>query len=496
MAQERRKDVLKKYLLIGGIVSAVAAIVIIFIVIPRSSAAPVIALESEDGTPITASQVTLDGQDMGSVSGTVEVEALEGGDHTIIIIWNGAKYEKDFYYGGKEKIILIQLPNPVSTLVSVWEKNLNKPIPNVITYVDGERKGTTNVDGVCTFMLAPGDHTFKLTGDGVSLTKVRAVGPTSGTIEFEVEKAETIVVEVTDTLTGKPVEDAEIYLDGGYKGETSVSGNLEISNVKDGSHQIEVKYKGVPESKSVTVSSVNTLFGFSISIPRTVTLTVHDTETGLSVREIDVYVDDELRGTTTRDGKLIIENILPGHHTIGLDVPGYTGMVNNYIEVGTQEIISLDVDVPNPKFVVGVDAYSYLKGLSGEFGDVQVTLSNVGEVDSSGTSILVLVYRDDDLTMPIASKPLQFPSLVPTQHGGELVEREWTDIDAFVWGPGEIVVVVVYDGWRYTPQNEQVVNQANVPPSMFAGIAYSVGQYLEQHPEEVVNTIAKIVIDW
>lgn len=486
----------KQYLLIGGIRGVVAAVVTIFMIMSTGcSATPVIALESEEGIPITASQVTLDGQDMGSVSGTVEVEALEGGDHTIIIIWNGAKYEKDFYYGGKEKVILIQLPNPVSTLVSVWEKNLNKPIPNVIIYVDGEKKGTTNVDGACTFMLAPGDHTFKLTGDGVSLTKVRAVGPTSGTIEFEVEKVETIVVEVTDTLTGQAVENAEIYLDGVYKGETSVNGNLEISNVKDGSHQIEVTYKGVSESKSVTVSSVNTLFGFSISIPRTVTLTVHDTETGLSVREMDIYIDGELRGTTTRDGKLIIEHILPGHHTVGLDVPGYTGMVNKYVEVGTQEIISLDIDAPNPVFIVGVDANSYWN-LGGEFGNVFVTLSNVGEVNSEGTQVLVLVYRDDNLTMPIASKVLSFPSLVPTPYGGHQVEKDWPDIDAFVWGPGEIVVVVVFDGWRYTPQNEQVVNQANVPSSMFAGIAYSVGQYLEQHPEEVVNTITQIVIGW
>ncbi len=494
MAREKRRDVLKKHLSIGGVVGAVAAIIIILIAIPGCSATPVIALESEEGNPITASQVILDGKDMGSVSGKVEVEALEGGDHTIIIIWNGAKYEKDFYYGGKEKVIVIQLPNPVSTLVSVWEKNLNKPIPNVIIYVDGEKKGTTNVDGACTFMLAPGDHTFKLTGDGVSLTKVRAVGPTSGTIEFEVEKVETIVVEVTDTLTGQAVENAEIYLDGVYKGETSVNGNLEISNVKDGSHQIEVTCKGVSESKSVTVSSANTLFSFSIPIPRTVTLIVHDTETGLSVREIDVYVDGELRGTTTRDGKFIIENILPGHHTVGVDVPGYTGMVNKYIEVGTQEIISLDVDVPNPVFVVGVDANSYWD--FGEYGNVFVTLSNVGEVNSEGTQVLVLVYRDDNLTMPIASKVLSFPSLVPTQHGGQPVEKDWSGIDAFVWGPGEIVVVVIFDGCRYTPQNEQPVNSAAVSSSMVAELAYSVNEYLKAHPEEVTRTIAKIVIGW
>jgi len=135
VAKGEKVSIKKQYLLRGRVVGAVAAIVIILIAIPGCSATPVIALESEEGTPITASQVTLDGQDMGSVSGKVEVEALEGGDHTIIIIWNGAKYEKDFYYGGKEKVILIQLPNPVNTLVSVWEKNLNKPIPLSLIHI-------------------------------------------------------------------------------------------------------------------------------------------------------------------------------------------------------------------------------------------------------------------------------------------------------------------------------------------------------------------------
>ena len=494
MAKKEKGSVKNQCLWRGGIIGVAATIGILFVLMCAGcSATPVIALESEEGNPVTASKVILDGEDMGSVSGKVEVEALEGGDHTIIIIWNGAKYEKAFYYGGEEKVILIQLPNPVSTLVSVWEKNLNEPVSNITIYVDGERKGASDLDGACTFMLAPGDHTFKLTGEGVSLTQVRAVGPTSGTIEFEVEKAETVVVEVVDKLTGKPVEDAEIYLDGVYKGETSLSGNLEIGNVKDGSHQIEVTYEGVSESKSVTVSSTNTFFSFSISVPRTITLSVHDTETGLSIIEMDVYVDGELRGTTSRDGELVIENILPGHHTVGLDVPGYTGMVNKYVEVGTQEKIPLDIDAPNPVFVVGVEARSYLSGFSGELGEVKVTLSNVGEVNSKGTQVLVLVYREDDLTAPIASKVLGFPSLVPTQHGGESEERKWTAIDAFVYGPSEIVVVVIYDGWRYTPQNEQVVNQAKVPSSIVAEIAYSVGQYLKEHPEEVIS-IAKIVI--
>ena len=115
--------------------------------------------------------------------------------------------------------------------------------------------------------------------------------------------------------------------------------------------------------------------------------------------------------------------------------------------------------------------------------------------DSKSTSLLVLVYREDDLTNPIATEILDYPSLVPRGRGGESVTREWST-NAFVAGPKEIVAIVVYDAWPFTLQNDRVVSQVATPTSMVEELAYSVANYLKQHPEVVIKTIAQILIAW
>lgn len=51
---------------------------------------------------------------------------------------------------------------------------------------------------------------------------------------------------------------------------------------------------------------------------------------------------------------------------------------------------------------------------------------------------------------------LDFPSLVPRKDGGISHTLTWR-CNEFVWGPKEIISVVIFDGWQYTPQNEQII---------------------------------------
>ena len=495
----------RKNIIVGGAIF-VAIILVAFIFILNfdkdpsgitvdSNNNPIVSLQDDNGNSITASKVILDGRDLGAQQGNFELNDLELGIHTLIVIWNGARYEETFYYSSGENTITVQLLAPVNTLISVWEKNLNQPISNVAVYVDGEKKGTTNNDGECYVMLAPGDHTFRLTGNGVSVTKIRTVGLTSSLIEFEVEKTETITIYVNDKLTLQPIEGVKIYLDGLEKGETSVYGYLEINNVKYGSHQISYEYMGVLESKSISVSVDTTYFSFSISIPRTITLNFYDEETGISIKEMNVYIDDELYGRTTRDGQFYVDSILPGLHKIGMDIPGYTGMIDEYINIDVEDSISIYIDVPNPVFQIGVEGRTWWN--FDELGEVTVSLRNMGEINSMGTSVLVLVYLKNDISTPIATHVFDFPSLVPTKDGGHSVEQTWTDISAFVWGEEEIVVVAVFDSWSYTPHNGEIVSQIAIPDSLVTQLGVSALKYISEHPELIgtgLSILAKLVI--
>lgn len=66
----------------------------------------------------------------------------------------------------------------------------------------------------------------------------------------------------------------------------------------------------------------------------------------------------------------------------------------------------------------------------------------------------------------------------------------------FVFGSKEIVAVVIFDGWPFTPQNERVVSQISAPSSMIEELSYSVITNLKTHPEVVVKAIAQILLAW
>lgn len=495
MKKGKRGAIRKGYFIGIGIGIAVVVIAVLLLIgtTPQGAKAS-ITLKDEQGNPLTASKIILDGTDLGSATGEVTPEVLDVGEHTIIIFWGGAKYTKTFYFSGEETILLIQLSSPIETRISVWNESLNQPIANVTVYVDGEVQGTTSADGLITVTLEPGGHTFRLLGSGVSHEEIRAVSAEANFVEFKVERTSVITISVSDELTGNPVRSAAVYFDGVYKEETPASGTLEIRDVKDGQHQIEVRYKNLSTEESIMVTQTATSFSLSIPVPRTVTLAISDEETGLPVSEMRVFIDGSEEGITTEEGEIIIEDILPGTHKAEIDVPGYIGRKEKYFDVGIQERIPLIIDMPNPEFQIAVSGESHWQ-IWYELGEVCVELVNVGNADSKSTIVLVLVYREDDLSNPIDSEILNFPSLVPIQHGGESETRYWNDVN-FVLGPSEIIVTIVFDGWTYTPQNEQVLSQITVPSSMLAELTYSVTNYLKEHPEVIVNTIAKIVVAW
>jgi hypothetical protein len=231
-----------------------------------------------------------------------------------------------------------------------------------------------------------------------------------------------------------------------------------------------------------------------------VIVTLTDEETGKPIGRVpNGYVRVMLggvdQGHLTDEGELKIEGVNPGTHELVLIIPQY-GEKSQFVEVGSGQTVSADIvfDMPNPVFQVAVECNTrYL--IFWEDADLTVSLTNIGNVNSQSTSVLLIVHREDDPSMPIATHMINFPSLVPRMDGGESVTRTW-HTDAFVPGPKEIITAVVFDGWEYTPQNEQVVSEISVPSSMLAELTYSITNYLKEHPDYVIDTISKILISW
>ena len=239
---------------------------------------------------------------------------------------------------------------------------------------------------------------------------------------------------------------------------------------------------------------------FFVSAKGDIIVSLRDEETGKPIGRVNggyvrVMLGGVDQGYLTDKGEMKIEGVDPGTHELVLIIPHY-GEKRQFVEVGPGQTVTanITVDMPNPVFQVSIDCNTHLEGFD-EVGDIYVTLTNFGDIDSRSTSVLVLVYREDDLSMPIATHMLDFPSLVPRKDGGESETLTWK-CKAFVWGPKEIIVTVIFEGWPFTPQNEQVASQISAPSSIIAELTYSVTNYLKQHPEVIVNTIARIIIGW
>ncbi|MCW4024530.1 MAG: hypothetical protein NWF01_05795 [Candidatus Bathyarchaeota archaeon] len=225
-----------------------------------------------------------------------------------------------------------------------------------------------------------------------------------------------------------------------------------------------------------------------------------DEGTGKPIGKVDSgYVHVVLggvdRGYLNDEGELKIDDIEPGSQELMLVIPHY-GEKRQFVTVESGQTVpaSIVVDMPNPVFDVSINCKT--SWFFDEYGEITVTLTNRGDVPSVCTSVLLLVYTDDDTSTPIATHMIDFPSLVPRQDGGASQTSDTWKCSAFKYGPKELITAVVFDGWAYTPQNEQVVSSISSSNSIFTDLSYSVANYLKNHPDLMVNTVSKIVIGW
>ena len=282
----------------------------------------------------------------------------------------------------------------------------------------------------------------------------------------------------------------------------------------------------------------------SIVVSHTVTLQITDNETSKAVVDMDVYVDGFLVGKTTQDGQVDVE-VTPGRHKVSMYVPYVTdGMestrahwrawthrtvqafenfvskvnenigapangcsqtlenaeisenaqvpenieIEKYITVGEEDLISLTVDMPNPVFLAGMKVWTHQEWIFDQVGDVEVTLANAGEVSSQNTMAVLFVYFDDDLATPVATRVLNFGNIAP----GASTTREVHDLTEFRNIKTERVVVVAFDGWRYTPNGEVIGGEVSVPMGPLAELVNSALDYLQQHPETIINAAVQI----
>lgn len=242
-----------------------------------------------------------------------------------------------------------------------------------------------------------------------------------------------------------------------------------------------------------SISSANnipTLAGLTEKPHATLTLKISDQETNRYVDDVTVLIDGTVVGNTVQNGEIDITNLEYGRHRISVLVPYYEQCkVEQYVDVEGDKVVPLSIDMPNPVFHASVKPKADLE-LFNEYGTVSIDVSNTGNLASKNTVAIVFVYLEDNIATPVGTHIIDFGNIAS---GAQSVNKQITHLDEFEWLKNERIAVIIVDGWKYTPQNDQVICQVDVPAALSGQIVTQAFTYLSQHPE-LVGTIVKIII--
>jgi len=292
-----------------------------------------------------------------------------------------------------------------------------------------------------------------------------------------------ISVKAINEYTNEPIEGAIVYLDGSDVGVTGQYGTKTIQDVLKGSHNLEVVYKGKSSKIPIDVSSVSN-FEIKIKAPIDVMITLKDQNTNYAVNAVRVYLDGKEYGNTLNDGSLELKDVMPGNYKFSIDITNYGMLDVGYrnIESSTTEI---KVNMPHPDFSPNslscIDDYDTWK-LS-EYGICTVSLKNMGDIASDSTSVVLLVYLIENNTIsskPIASRLLDFGNMATD---GYPITKNTDRMYEFKWGKQEDAVAIIFDKWKYTPENKKEIQGVSIPDSITNEWIIEAKQFCSDDPE-------------
>ena len=242
-------------------------------------------------------------------------------------------------------------------------------------FIEGKelRSGTTDANGELLFEnLVPGDYMLVVVDDQyedynqtfyaevlIDDTPIFKVWAERHNIDKDETYTDGKVVVYYGSLFEQQIQGADVYMDGEYQGE---SGDpfLEIEGpIAEGLHLIRAEYEddvaycslhieskmGDGFSEEMHISLVQEDGDVDDDEENDILVTFTDDESGDPIPGVDIYLDDELMGTTDVNGEVIRKNLTDGYHEVTATYDGddyfwylLIGMI------GTHELGDFDFD--------------------------------------------------------------------------------------------------------------------------------------------------------
>ena len=135
---------------------------------------------------------------------------------------------------------------------------------------------------------------------------------------------------------------ARVYLDGQYKGQTEKNRNVILEQVSEGSHDVRITLSGYREWTQRVQVRPNQRVQVNVTLERIIqtgTIVIRSNENNARI-----YLDGQYKGRTERNRNIVLEDVPEGYHDVRITLDGYIDWFQS-IQLRPNQRIQLNVSL-------------------------------------------------------------------------------------------------------------------------------------------------------
>jgi hypothetical protein len=190
----------------------------------------------------------------------------------------------------------------------VNDKESRVPVPGAEVRINSVLVGKTDERGILSTPVARGkEYTIEIKKEGYdTFTELRTISDADALFTAEITKAPLGAFVYVYDENNRPVNGAEIYINGSLSGTTNEYGRSTFPDLIFGSYPVEVRKTGfIPSGRTIAVSNKSGEYAFTLHFENAVlTITVQDKDQK-SIPNASIAIDGTASGQADDHGQLV-----------------------------------------------------------------------------------------------------------------------------------------------------------------------------------------------
>jgi hypothetical protein len=208
----------------------------------------------------------------------------------------------------------------------VKDKDTGKAVPGASVRLNGVLSGQTDDRGILITPVARGkSYQIEVTKDGYQFSaETRTIGEADAIYTVTLTKAPVGAFVYVIDESRKPLNGADVYINGTLSGSTNEYGRTKLSDLVTGDYLIEVRKSGyLTQSRAISLSGQSQDYSFTLPYENAaLTITVEDKEKNV-VPNATIALDGSAAGSTDEHGQLLTHIAFNTDVNISVSKEGY-----------------------------------------------------------------------------------------------------------------------------------------------------------------------------